>query len=260
MAIYTTQYRMVNGYYQPVQVDQFGTPAYGASGEPMLGSYMAPSGGTGAAGGATLGGAGTGSTGGGYASVLDYARDAVSRSPQVASPTLQQAGLSDFARNYPNYMRNLGEVNAQQAFQGQVNQGIRQGNAGNAYQAALMNRNTSRLGYLGQAGQAQLGVDTTSAGLLNDYQKLLLERYARDIMQRDSDLSTYRSAMLGGMEADSRRSAPGTLGTSSMAEQTASLERQGQYGGGKIELGSTPRASSSYIPLRTGIETYYGGY
>lgn len=254
MAIYSTQYRMVNGYMQPVQVDQFGTPAYGSAGTPLTGNYLTGSGGTTAAGGTTVGGANA--TGGGgttYNSVLDYARDAISRSPQVASPTLQQASLSTAAQNYPTWMRNLGEIQSQDAFQSQVNQGIRQGNAGNAYQNALRQRNTSRLGYMGQAGQAQLGVDTTQAGLLNDYQRMLLQRYGLDIGQRESDLGTYRAAMTQGMSTAGRSGSGSTiLGPSAVTAYNNAM--QGDAG---VFKGMDSYNFSTVIPTSTANYSNY---
>lgn len=155
------------------------------------------------------------------------AGQAISAVPQVASPSLTYQGLTPASLNYPQYMRAQGENMAQQGFQNQVNQGIRQGNAGNAYTQAMNARNNARLGYMGQAGQAQLGVDTAGAGLLNAYQQQLLNRYGYDINQRNANLGIYGQAMGA---AASSMSADAAASNAAMARQSYANQQNAQYG------------------------------
>lgn len=255
-------YAMVNGY--PTLVGYSGDAGqalagYGATGQVQGSPYpgVAQWGGASATGGGGTGGGG----GGTYSSVLDYAKDAISRSPQVASPALQQAGLSQAAQQYPTYLRNMGENMAQQSYQSQVNQGIRQGNAPNAYLQALNARNQARLGYMTQAGQAQMGVDVAGAGLLNDYQRLLLSRYGIDVGQRESDLGTYRAAMTSAMGTAGRGSSEAIGGGSDFNPYRAqeNAAKAASMGGGTVTLGSSMYSGTNYKPLSTGL-TFSGGY
>lgn len=82
---------------------------------------------------------------------------------RVSAPNYSNYNYSSDATNYPTFMKNLGENNAQNAFQNQVNSGIRLGNSGQSFMHAQDQMNNSRLGYMNQAGQAQMTVEQTLA-------------------------------------------------------------------------------------------------
>jgi hypothetical protein len=263
-------YQYVNGY--PTLVGYSGDAGqalagYGATGQVQGSPFPGISawGGTAAAGGASgAGGTGSGTGGTTYNSVLDYARDAISRSPRLTAPSFKQAQLSDAAKSYPAALRNLAAIQSQNAFQSQVNQGIRQGNAGNAYQNALRQRDASQLAGMAQAGQAQLGVDTTAAGFLNDYQRLLAQIYGYDINQRESDLATYRAAMERGMaSAGSSGGASGVVGGPGTIGGSQGSGAAGKFIGMDNAVWINPYASTnsgsdSYAWKNSNGTTFYG--
>lgn len=99
-------------------------------------------------------------------------------------PTLQQFSFSPEATQYPTFLRSLGENQAQEAFQQQVNQGVRSGAAFQGYQRALNQRNQSRLGYMGQAGQEQLRTEQSIADAVARYNDQLTNLYGVDVGDR----------------------------------------------------------------------------
>ena len=102
----------------------------------------------------------------------------------IAAPTSSQY---QYNNPYPTYMRNIGENQAQQRFQTAVNQGIRLGNAPQAYQAAMDARNQNRLQYMAQAGQAQFGIDQAQAAALDAYQRNVAQLYATQVQQKAAE-------------------------------------------------------------------------
>jgi len=127
-------------------------------------------------------------------------------SPRIPEPSLQNFSYSQESQSYPAYLRNLGELMANQQFETAVNQGLRAGNAAQGYQRALDQRNMNRLQYMGQAGQHELGIQKALADEIARRNDEFLKRYGISVGQRgqDVDYSTkidatkLASSMAGG--------------------------------------------------------------
>lgn len=114
---------------------------------------------------------------------------------RISGPALGSFNYSQESQSYPTYLRNLGENQAQQAFQRQINTGIRMGSAAQGFQHAEDARNQSRLSYMGQAGQQELTVQQALALEQQRRNDEMLKRYGLDIQQRGQDMD-YMSALL----------------------------------------------------------------
>jgi hypothetical protein len=89
----------------------------------------------------------------------------------------------------------MGENQAQQAFQHNVNAGIRMGSSAQGFARAEDARNQARLGYQSQAGQQELGIQQALAleqQRRNDEQ---LKKYGLDISQRGQNLDYMSNLM-----------------------------------------------------------------
>lgn len=118
--------------------------------------------------------------------------------PQIPSPNLGSFQYSSEAQNYPTWMRNMGENQAQQAFQQQVNSGIRLGSAAQGYQHAMDNRNQSRLAYSAAAGQNALTVQQALALEQQRRNDEALRMFGIQVGQRGQDMS-YQESMMRAM-------------------------------------------------------------
>lgn len=137
-------------------------------------------------------------TKGGVSSSVGAAYSPGSLPPRISDPGLNPYNYSTEAQSYPTYMRNLGENNAQRAYQTEVNQGGRLGNSSQSYMHAQDNLNNSRLNYMGQAGQAQMGMEGQLAAQnqLNNQNKLNV--FGGNITQRGQDIGYMSSFNRGG--------------------------------------------------------------
>jgi hypothetical protein len=165
---------------------------------------------------------------------------------RVPRPDVSAFRYSQSAQDYPMFMRNLGEQQAQQAFQKNVSQGIQMGGGAQAYQKAMQQRNMERLGYMSQAGQAQMGVEQQMAGAHNTYQDLLAKLYGTDVSQRQDELGYLASLNRGGGSGGSF-----TVGGGS--NRMGGTSTNPWQGGGYIGLGgrTSPAigASSNYVQM-----------
>lgn len=116
-----------------------------------------------------------------------------SSGPRVAPPNVSAFRYSQNTQDYPTFLRNLGEQQAQQAFQKNVQSGIQMGGGAQAYQKAIQQRNMERLGYMSQAGREGLGVEKEMAGAHNTYQDLLAKLYGVEAGQRSDELGYLAS-------------------------------------------------------------------
>lgn len=124
----------------------------------------------------TMGG-GTGAAAGGGAALP----------PAIAPPSVSEFGFSQESQAYPTYMRNLGEQQAQRQFQSNVNN-IGMGNSSQNYMHAQDMLNAARLGYMGQAGQEELGVQNSMAAARAAYNNTLAGLYGSQVNQRGQDV------------------------------------------------------------------------
>jgi hypothetical protein len=108
--------------------------------------------------------------------------------PQIAPPNITPFQYNTDSQSYPTYMRNLGENTAQQAFQRATNR-IGAGNSQQNLMHAQDALNQSRLGYMSQAGQQELGVQNSLSDNYNKYLALLAQLYGTQVAQRGQDVS-----------------------------------------------------------------------
>lgn len=203
--------------------------------------------------------------------------------PSIAPPNLNEYQYSTDSQSYPTYLRNLGENQAQQQFQSQVNS-IGMGNSAQNYQHAQDALNQNRLGYMSQAGQAQLGVDQSMMQARNAYNQMLAQLYGTQVSQRGQDVGymgdlARANASMGG----SRISLGGGGGSGGSTGQGAfyGLEAQnrqdsqmsipnssymggygGGYGGGYTPSSYSPPQDYSYqvfSPDSYSSDSSYGG-
>lgn len=175
---------------------------------------------------------------------------------QVNRPTVSPFAFSQEATQYPNYIRSLGENQAQESFQNQVNQGIRSGNAAQGYQRALDNRNQTRLSVMGQAGQEQMRVEQSMADTLARHNDQLLNLYGLDLNERAHQLDYI--AQLYGLNLQQRQQAINyALGLRSQDISRESIYNRG--GGGSVTIGGgrSQPTQGNYIPIGYGAQSAY---
>ncbi len=119
---------------------------------------------------------------------------------RIASPDMSEFKYSPSATNYPTYMKQLGEANAQQAFQQQARYGAGLGNSVQGYMKAMTDRNNSRLNYMNQAGQAQMGVEGAQSTAHNQYQDQLAKIFGLNVAQRSDELNYLKPVQGGGSQ------------------------------------------------------------
>lgn len=165
-----------------------------------------------------------------------------SASPRIAAPDISKFQYSQDALNAPTYMRQLGEANAQQAFQNQARYGAQLGNSVQGYQKALTDRNNARLSYMNQAGQAQMGVEGQQRSAQENYQDQLAKIFGLNVTQRGQEMDYLGSFNKGGGGGSSWSSVLGG-GKSSGG------------GGGFIGMGSNPGQGVNRGPY-IGMDTH----
>lgn len=131
-------------------------------------------------------GFGPANSGGGDASSSFFG--AYAAPSRVPTPAMGQFQYSQNATSYPDYLRSIGENQAQQQFQSNVAGNVRLGNSAQGYQHAQDLQNQARLGYGAQAGQAQMGVETAQAGLVSARNQENLASFGINAGQRAGDL------------------------------------------------------------------------
>jgi hypothetical protein len=124
----------------------------------------------------------------GSSSSSSSASSTASLPPSIAPPSLSPFNYSTESQSYPTYLRNLGENQAQRAYQQTLNRAT-MGNSNQQFQHATDALNTSRLAYMGQAGQEELGIQNALASSHNEYQKLLAQLYGYQVGQRGQDVN-----------------------------------------------------------------------
>lgn len=179
---------------------------------------------------------------------------------RIAAPTLTPFNFSTEAQSYPTYLRNLGEQNAQRAYQASNNR-IGMGNSAQNYAHSLDALNTNRLGYMAQAGQEQLGVDKAKQSESDFMNQMYGDLFKTNVGQRGQDVN-YMAA-LAAAAARSASSGGGILrlggGNSQLSEDGESYGTgtgpQGRYYG--LEDQNQMDSMSSMYGGGIGI---YGGW
>ncbi len=155
--------------------------------------------------------------------------------PRIAPPEFKPFEYSAGAINYPTYMKNLGEKQAQDSFQKNVRYTTQLGSAGQGFQQALDRRNTERLGYMGAAGKAQMDVEGQMQTADQQYKALLAQLYGLNIQQRGQEFD-YLSSL-------NKSSSGGGGGVGSFRMGGGSSSGGTNAGGGYVGIGG--RTSSS---------------
>lgn len=112
---------------------------------------------------------------------------------RIPTPDLKPFAFSTEAQSYPTYLRNLGEQNAQRAYQN-ANNRIGMGNSAQNYAHSLDALNTNRLGYMAQAGQEQLGVDKALQSESDFMNQMYGDLFKTNVGQRGQD-TDYLAAL-----------------------------------------------------------------
>lgn len=174
------------------------------------------------------------STTGGSSSSSTLMGSGGSSIPSIAAPNVTPFTYSADSQSYPTFLRNLGENTAQQAFQRQTNR-IGAGNSQQNLMHAQDDLNQSRLGYMSQAGQQQLGVDNAMADNWNKYNSLLAQLYGTQVQQRGQDVSYAGQIGASSLNNQARNSGVMTLGGGGSTQLKALMAQGGDWGGQSME-------------------------
>lgn len=143
----------------------------------------------------------------------------------IAPPNLTPFKYSTESQSYPAYLRNLGELQAQRNYQQTLNRAT-MGNTNQQFMHAQDALNASRLGYMGQAGQEELGIQNALASSQNEFNKALAQLYGYQVQQRgqDTDFASTQNKIAGQLQMQNN-SQPGFVlgGRSATSSQLSNM-------------------------------------
>lgn len=128
----------------------------------------------------------------------------------ITPPSISPFNFNTESQQYPTYLRNLGEQQAQKQYQSRLNS-IGMGNAAQNFQHAQDELNLARLGYMSQAGHEELGVQQALQSAQEAYNKMLLDMYGIQVQQRGQDVG-YRTGVDSSTARNSASYTPIKLG------------------------------------------------
>ncbi len=169
------------------------------------------------------------------------------------SPTLSPFSYSQNATDYPTYLRNLGEQNANRQFESQVNQGIKLGNSVQGYSHAMDNMNNNRLSYMSQAGAADMAVQKQLADENARRNQQMIDLYGMNINQRGQDIGYSASLNRANASGGSGRGyISGMNGTPLPRSGDAARNQVTNYT--DIYGDRSYRGPGAYIPMTSGLD------